>query len=192
MIKKIVFLFKILFIYLFATNVSFADLQKKIIDKLNATKTLSFDFKQKIANKEEFGKCFIKYPLLMKCNYQDVKQKTVISNGKSVAIIKKKYKKIYRYPIKSTPLFVILKKKEIINLITNHQPTEININLIKFEFIDKKKNKLKILFDKNSLEFRGWETKDSYSNEVSFIINNLKTNNQIVDGFFKIPEESDL
>jgi len=192
LIKKIVFLFKILFIYLFATNVSFADLQKKIIDKLNATKTLSFDFKQKIANKEEFGKCFIKYPLLMKCNYQDVKQKTVISNGKSVAIIKKKYKKIYRYPIKSTPLFVILKKKEIINLITNHQPTEININLIKFEFIDKKKNKLKILFDKNSLEFRGWETKDSYSNEVSFIINNLKTNNQIMDGFFKIPEESDL
>ena len=192
MIKKIVFLFKILFIYLFATNVSFGDLQKKIIDKLNATKTLSFDFKQKIANKEEFGKCFIKYPLLMKCNYQDVKQKTVISNGKSVAIIKKKYKKIYRYPIKSTPLFIILKKKEIINLITNHQPAEININLIKFEFIDKKKNKLKILFDKNSLEFRGWETKDSYSNEVSFIINNLKTNNQIVDGFFKIPEESDL
>jgi len=192
LIKKIVFLFKILFIYLFATNVSFADLQKKIIDKLNATKTLSFDFKQKIANKEEFGKCFIKYPLLMKCNYQDVKQKTVISNGKSVAIIKKKYKKIYRYPIKSTPLFIILKKKEIINLITNHQPAEININLIKFEFIDKKKNKLKILFDKNSLEFRGWETKDSYSNEVSFIINNLKTNNQIMDGFFKIPEESDL
>ena len=53
-------------------------------------------------------------------------------------------------------------------------------------------NILKIFFDKNSLQLKGWETKDSYSNEVSFIINNLKTNNQIVDGFFKIPDEKDL
>ena len=59
-------------------------------------------------------------------------------------------------------------------------------------FQNHKKNKLKILFDKNSLEFKGWETKDAYSNNVSFIINNLKTNNQIVDGFFKIPDEKDL
>ena len=64
--------------------------------------------------------------------------------------------------------------------------------LIKFEFIDKKKNKLKILFDKNSLNFKGWETKDAYSNDVSFTINNLITNNQIVDSFFKIPKEEDL
>jgi len=190
--KKIVFLFQNFFIYLLLTNISLADLQKEIIDKLNATKTLSFDFKQKIADKEELGKCFIKYPLLMKCNYQDVKQKTIISNGKSVAIIKKKYKKIYRYPIKSTPLFIILEKKKIINLIRKYKPTEINANLIKFEFIDKKKNKLKILFDKNSLEFKGWETKDTYSNNVSFIINNLKTNGQIMNEFFKIPQESDL
>ena len=35
--------------------------------------------------------------------------------------------------------------------------------------------------DKKSLEFRGWETKDTYSNNVSFIIDNLKINNQIVD-----------
>ena len=128
----------------------------------------------------------------MKCNYKNLKQKTIISNGKSVAIIKRKYKKIYRYPVKSTPLFIILKKQEIINLIRKHPPAEISANLIKFEFIDKKKNKLKILFDKNSLEFKGWETKDAYSNNVSFIINNLKINNQIVDGFFKIPDEKDL
>ena len=192
MIKKKLFIFHILFIQLiFVTAVS-ADLQKKIINKLTLTKTLSFDFKQKIADKEEVGICFIKYPLLMKCDYKNFKQKTIISNGKSVAIIKKKYKKIYRYPVKSTPLFIILKKQEIINLIRKHPPTEISANLIKFEFIDKKKNKLKILFDKNSLEFRGWETKDAYSNNVSFIISNLKINNQIVDGFFKIPDEKDL
>ena len=56
----------------------------------------------------------------------------------------------------------------------------------------KKKNRVKILFDENSLEFKGWETKDAYSNNVSFIINNLKTNNKIIDDFFKIPREEDL
>ena len=191
MIKKLFFLFNIFFICTLSINAS-ADLQIKIIDKLIKTKTLSFDFKQKIADKEETGNCFIKYPLLMKCNYQNLKQKTIISNGKTVAIIKKKYKKIYYYPIKATPLFFILKKEKIINLIRKNKPTKINSSLIEFEFIDKKKNKIKIFFDKNSLEFKGWETKDSYSNNVSFTINNLKTNNQIIDDFFKIPKEEDL
>jgi len=128
----------------------------------------------------------------MKCIYQNLKQKSVISNGKTVALIKKKYKKIYYYPIKLTPLFFILKKEKIINLIRKNQPTEINAGLIEFEFIDQKTNKVKILFDKNSLEFKGWKTKDAYSNDVSFEINNLKINNQIVDDFFKIPQEEDL
>ena len=192
MIKKLFFLLNIFFIYLFSVSISLADLQKNLINKLTATKTLSFDFKQKISEKEEMGNCFIKYPLLMKCNYQNLKQKTVISNGKTVAVIKKKYKKIYKYPLKSTPLFFILKKEKIINLIRKTQPTEINSNLIVFKFINQKKNIVKILFDKNSLDLKGWQTKDAYSNDVSFIINNLKINNQIVDDFFKIPREEDL
>ena len=192
MIKKIFFLFKIIFIYLFSIGVSSADLQKNLINKLTATKTLSFTFKQKIAEKEEVGNCFIKYPLLMKCNYQNLKQKILISNGKTVAIIKKKYKKIYYYPIELTPLFTILKKEKILNLIRNNKPTKIDSNIIEFELIVKKSNKLKIFFDKNSLEFKGWETKDAYSNNVSFIISNLKTNKIIEDGFFKIPKEKEL
>ena len=192
MIKKLFLILNIFFIYFFCINTSQASLQEKIINKLTATKTLSFNFKQQISSKEEIGNCFIKYPLLMKCNYQNLKQKTIISNGKTLAVIKKKYKKIYLYPLKSTPLFFILKKEKIINLIRKTQPKEISSNLIIFKFIDKKKNIIKILFDKNSLDLKGWKTKDAYSNDVSFIINNLKINNQIVDDFFKIPREEDL
>ena len=60
---------------MFSASVSLADLQKNLINKLTAIKTLSFDFKQKISDKEEIGNCFIKYPLLMKCNYEDFKKK---------------------------------------------------------------------------------------------------------------------
>ena len=192
MTKKIFFILIIFFLFLLSINIVLADLQKNLINKLTATQTLTFDFKQKIADKEEIGNCFVKYPLLMKCNYKNSKGKIIISNGKTVAIIKKKYKKIYLYPIKSTPLSFILEKEKIINLIRKSNPSELNSDLIGFIFADKKTNKVKMLFDKNSLEFKGWETNDAYSNKVSFEINNLIINNQIVDDFFKIPQEKDL
>ena len=190
--KKLIFLFQIIFIYILFLSISFADLQKNLINKITATKTLSFNFKQNIAEKVEFGNCYIKYPLLMKCIYQNLKQKSVISNGKTVAIIKKKYKKIYYYPIRTTPLFIILKKEKILHLIRNNKPTKIDSSIIEFALSEKKSNKLKIFFDKNSLEFKGWKTKDAYSNDVSFIIYDLKTNEIIEDEFFKIPKEEDL
>ena len=98
--------------YFFYTNSVLADIKEEIINKFTATNTLSFNFKQKISDREEFGNCFIKYPLLMKCNYKNLKEKIIISDGKKVAIIKKKYKKIYAYPIKLTPLSFILEKKK--------------------------------------------------------------------------------
>ena len=190
--KIIIFFLQIFIVYFVVINISFADLQKDLINKITATKTLSFNFKQKIAEKEEMGSCVIKYPLLMKCDYENFKQKSIISNGKTVVIIKKKYKKIYYYPVKATPLFTILQKSKILNLVRNNRPTKINSSLIEFEFIEKKSNKLKIFFDKTTLEFKGWETKDAYSNNVSFTILDLKTNEIIDDEFFRIPNEEDL
>ena len=72
------------------------------------------------------------------------------------------------------------------------EPVKVDSNSVGFTFVDKKSNKLKIIFDKTKLELKGWKTEDAYSNSVNFIINNLKTNNQIVDSFFKIPKEEDL
>ena len=182
----------VIFFYFFLINFAHPNIKEKIINKLEETKTLSFNFIQKIAEKEERGNCYIKYPLLMKCNYQNAKQKILISNGNTVAIIKKKYKKIYYYPIRATPLFTILDKEKILNLIKHNNPQNNRPGVITFEFFDKKLNKLKIFFDKNSLEFKGWETKDTYSNDVIFTIIDLKTNKVMKNQFFTIPKEEDL
>ena len=91
-----------------------------------------------------------------------------------------------------TPLFAILKKDKILDLIKNYKPIRIDSDIIEYELIEKNSNRLKILFDKNSLEFRGWKTKDAYSNEVSFSIINLETNVKIENKIFKIPREEDL
>lgn len=192
MIKKNFFFLKILILYSLFINVSYADIQKQIINKVTSIKTLSFDFEQQIDDKKEVGKCAIKYPLLMKCDYYNLKQKTIISNGKTLAVIKKKYKRVYLYPLKSTLLFQILRKGEIFNLIRNNEPKTLDSNLIVFTAVGTKNETLKILFDKKSLELRGWKTVDAYSNKVTFLMSNLIINQKIEDKFFKIPQESDL
>jgi len=192
LIKKINLVFVALFFYFFIFSYSHATLQEKIISKLEDTETLTFDFIQKIADKEEIGNCYIKYPLLMRCDYENLKGKSVISNGRTVAIIKKKYKKIYYYPIKSTPLITILEKNKILNLIKNNKPSRINLDTVEYKYIQKNNSILKIFFDKNSFELKGWETKDAYSNLVSFLIINLEINLSIKNDFFKIPLEKDL
>ena len=181
----------IIFFFLFSTNYSQANFQEQLINKYKTINTLSFDFTQIIGDKVELGNCYIKYPLLMKCEYPK-KKKSIITNGKKFAIVKRRYKKIYYYPLKKTPLFYLLNKENILNLIQNYEPTLINSNIIKYEYTDVNSNKINILFNKNSLDLSGWKTIDAYSNEVSFLIKNIKTNILIKNKIFRIPEEEDL
>ena len=127
----------------------------------------------------------------MKCEYPK-KKKSIITNGKKFAIVKKRYKKIYYYPLKKTPLFFLLNKENILNLIKNYEPSSIDSNIVEYELIENNSNILKIFFDKSSLEIVGWKTIDAYSNEVSFLIRNVETNISIENEIFKIPREEDL
>ena len=179
------------FFYLCFINSSQANFQEKLINKYKTIDTLSFDFTQKIGDKVEFGNCYIKYPLLMKCEYPK-KKKSIIANGKRFVIVKKKYKKIYHYSLKKTPLIYLLKKENILNLIENSEPSNVDSNIIEYELIGNNSNKLKVFFDKNSLKLLGWKTIDAYSNEVSFFLKNIEINTIIKNEIFKIPREEDL
>ena len=191
MTKKFNFTLVIIFFYLFFTDYAQANFKEKLINKLKTTDTLYFDFVQTIGEKKEIGNCHVKYPLLMKCEYPK-KKKSIIANGKKFVIIKKRYKKIYYYPLKKTPLFYLLKKENILNLVQNYEPITTDSNVLEYELIENNSNKLKVFFDKNSLELLGWKTVDAYSNEVSFFLKNTETNILIKNEIFKIPREEDL
>ena len=191
MIKKISFFQLVIFFYFFLICLSQADIKNELINKYKSVNTLHFDFTQKVGEKVEYGYCYIKYPLQMRCEYPK-KKKSIITNGKKFAIVKRRYKKIYYYPLKKTPLFFLLKKENILNLITKYEPLITNSEIIKYEFIDVNSNKLNIFFDKKTLQLAGWETIDSYSNNVGFFIKNLKTNILIKNEFFIIPRVEDL
>jgi len=181
----------VIFFYFFFLNISQANFQEQLINKYKKINTLSFNFTQKIGDKIEIGNCYIKYPLLMKCEYPK-KKKIIISNGKMLAIVKNRYKKIYQYPLKKTALFYILNKENILNIIQNHEPSNMNSDTIEYELKDSNANKINIFFDKNSLLLSGWKTIDPYSNEVNFLIKNIETNIFVENKIFKIPKEEDL
>ena len=191
MIKKFNFILISSLFYFFLFGQSEANFQEKLINKYNSINTISFDFTQKIGDKIESGNCYIKYPLLMKCEYPK-KKKVIISNGKRIAIIKKRYKKIYYYPLKKTFFSLVLKKENILNLVKNHKPSSVNSYTIEYELSDDNSNKLDIFFDRNSFLLSRWKTTDAYSNEVDFLIENIETNIPMEDKTFRIPREEDL
>ena len=191
LLKKLNIIFLSFFLFFYLVNSSKANIEEKLLNKYKSINTLHFDFIQKIGEKVDFGNCYIKYPLLMKCEYPK-KKKSIIANGKKFAIVKRRYKKIYYYPLKKTPLFYLLKKENILEVIQNYKPKTITSNTIEYELLDNNLNKVNIFFDKNSLIISGWKTTDAYSNEVSFLIKNSKINITIDNKIFKIPREEDL
>ena len=59
---------------------------------MQLTNNLSFNFIQTINNKNENGKCIIKYPKKIWCEYNNSNKKIIVSNGKSLVIKNCKYK----------------------------------------------------------------------------------------------------
>lgn len=191
LIKKKYFFLLILFLNLILSSYSYANLKEKLFNEYKNVNSLYFDFTQKIGDKIEFGSCYIKYPLRMNCEYPK-KNKNIITNGKKFAIVKKRYKKIYYYPLKKTPLFYLLNKDNILNIIQTYELNLEDANIIQYEISDNSSNRVKIFFNKKSLKLAGWQTIDAYSNEVSFLLRNVKVNVSIDEKIFKIPKEEDL
>ena len=169
-----------------------ANINNKLLNKLNNTNTIVFDFEQQIKEKIEKGTCKIKYSKLMLCDYDDTYHKRILSNGKMLAIIQRRYKKIFYYSLKKTPLNLVLNKEFLIAMIKNTKPNNISNETIEFKINIDKKKKLSIFFDATTLNIKGWSTIDLYNIKVNFLIKNLKTNVQMDDKIFRIPRKEDL
>ena len=180
---KKIFFFLILFI--FFSQKSFSSPKEKIINNFNKTNNISFEFQQKIADKIESGKCYIKYPKLIYCLYDNKNKKEMVSNGRSLVIKNNRYNKTYIYPLKTTPLEYILDKEFILNKIKYLEP-KINNNMIEFS-IPTKKKLISIFFDSKTYDLTGWKTIDMYQKVVIFQINNLEKNINIDENQFKLP-----
>ena len=173
-------------IYLILISSVQASNKDKIIENLQNTESLNFDFEQNINGKIEIGNCTIKYPKKIFCKYEK-NNKILVSNGKSLVI--KTITSFYRYPLSQTPLELILDKKFLINKISNLNEKTLGKTFINFE-IEEKENKINIFFDNKTFDLVGWQTKDIYQNINVTYLSSIQKNQQIDKDLFELPSQN--
>ena len=178
-------MFKYFFIliYLISLAYSYADNKDKIIKNLKNTESLNFKFEQNINGKIERGNCTIQYPKKIYCKYIK-NNKILVSNGKSLVI--KTISSFYRYPLKKTPLNLILDKKFLINRIHDLKEERLNASYINFKILEND-NEFNIFFDNETFNLIGWQTKDIYQNVNVTYLSSIEVNQQVDKDLFKLP-----
>jgi outer membrane lipoprotein-sorting protein len=179
-----IFSLSIFFLNLILITPLQANNKEKIIEKLQNIENLNFEFEQNINGRIEKGNCTINYPKKIFCKYNKTNDKILVSNGNSIVI--KTMTSFYRYPLKKTPLNLILDKDFLINKIYDLDEKNENNSFINYEIIDGD-NQLNIFFDKKSFHIIGWRTKDIYQNLSITYLSSIKINQKISQDLFKLP-----
>jgi len=171
----------ILILFFLITKV-YSDDSKKIINNLEKTNNYSFKFIQQINQNKETGYCILVFNRKINCKY-DNSGKILVSDGKNL-IIKNKNSGIPSfYKLENTSFYSILDKQYLINqIIKNNVINEYGELFINLNY---KNTEIKVFFDKEKLQIKGWQTSDIYNNSVltEIIIKdvNKTINNNIFD-----------
>ena len=165
---------------------AFSDIKEKIISQMQLTHNLSFNFIQTTDNKNENGKCVIKYPKKIWCKYNNSNKKIIVSNGKSLVIKTSSKNSYYIYPLSKTPLMFLLDKKYLISKINTLKPKEIDDKYLNFKIVENN-NEINIFFNNKDLSLIGWQTEDIYQNLTITFISSIKINQKIDNKIFILP-----
>ncbi len=182
MISKLIFLF-----LLFSIVEASANVKQKIIQNLETTNNLTFNFEQNINGKTENGHCALSYPQKIFCKYNLKNKKILVSNGKSIVI--KTNSSYYLYPLKRTPLNLILNKKFLVNKIENLDERVLDNKFVNFKFFEED-FEVNIFFDYKTLNLIGWQTKDIYQNLSITFLDSVKKNQKLNSNLFILPQQN--
>ena len=180
--KSFFFIFAFFF---FSFSILSANEKNQIITQLNNLDSLEFTFNQIINEKTEKGSCLLLFPGKLKCEYFDKKQKELVINNKKLAITQKRYNKTYYYPISKSPFLNILYKDKLLEIVKSGE-LKLTDKLIKLIYLGE--NEITVLFDKNTLDLKGWNIVDQYNNNINFSLNIVAKNDSYKSGTFKIPK----
>ena len=175
-----------IFIFLIFYSNAQASNKDKIIEYLQNTENLNFNFEQNINGKIEKGNCTIQYPKKIYCKYKK-NNKILVSNGKSLVV--RTITSYYKYPLNKTPLNLILDKNFLIKKIYNLKERILDKNYINF-VIKENDNEINLFFDEKTFNLIGWQTIDIYQNINVTYLSSVLINQQIETDLFKLPTQN--
>jgi outer membrane lipoprotein-sorting protein len=181
-----VFKFFFISIFLILLSNTHANNKDKIIENLQNTENFNFKFEQNINGKIENGNCTIQYPKKIYCEYLN-KDKILVSNGKSLVI--KTKSSFYRYPLKKTPLNLILDKDFLVRKIVRLNEKILDKTYINFSIVQND-NEINVFFDNMTFDLAGWQTKDIYQNFNITYLSSILKNQQVNKDLFKLPSQN--
>ena len=179
-------MFKYFFIFIILISNTQASDKDKIIENLQNTKNLNFNFEQNINGKIESGNCTIQYPKKIYCKYFK-NNKILVSNGKSLVI--KTKSSFYRYPLNKTPLDLILDKNFLIKKINNLKEKILDDGYINFAIMENDTD-INVFFNDKTHNLMGWQTKDIYQNINITYLSSIEVNQEIEKNLFQLPSQN--
>ena len=146
---------------------------------------MKFNFEQKSTKETLKGNCLMVFPKKLKCIYDDKNQQEIIISNKRLSITQKRYNKSYFYPLSNSPFINILDKEGLINLVNDGQI----INEEEYIVIKSSSEiEADLFFEKSSYVLKGWKIKDQFDNDIIFLIDEVKLNDDIAASTFRHPE----
>tara|TARA_B100000575_G_scaffold242054_1_gene205305 strand:+ start:288 stop:836 length:549 start_codon:yes stop_codon:yes gene_type:complete len=178
----------ILIIFLSLGIIEISASEKEAIKKnLKKIDNFSFNFEQNINGKIEKGNCTVQYPKKIYCEYDLSNEKILVSNGRSLVI--KSKTSYYLYPLKSTPLNLILDKDFLLQKISFMEEKLINEEFINYKFVEDN-NEINIFFNRKNYNLIGWQTVDIYQNLNNTYLSSITKNKKLKKNLFKLPAQN--
>ena len=140
-----------------------------------------------IKGKTENGHCALSYPQKIFCKYNLKNGKILVSNGKSIVI--KTNRSYYLYPLKRTPLNLILNKNFLLDKIETLDERILDNKFVNFKFFEED-FEVNIFFDYNTLDLIGWQTTDIYQNLSITFLDTVKKNQKLNSNLFVLPQQN--
>lgn len=166
------------------------EVAQKIASHFASVKTMMGEFVQLSPDGNQIaGKFFISRPGKLRFNYEKPSPVRVISDGRNLVVGNQKLKTWSLYPLRTTPLKLLLAnridlKSKDIKSVTE---TEDLVTIVMGNKNIFGKSTITMMFDPTTYELRQWTIKDLQGKETTVLIYNIETGVDFANSVFRIP-----
>lgn len=138
------------------------------------------------------GEFYINRPGKIRFDYEEPSPIMVVSNGKTLGVRNKKLKTWSYYPLRKTPLSLLLSDRIKVTE-ASIRSVEAKEDVTRVVMGDKQlfgDAEITLLFDPKSYDLRQWSIKDAQGKETVVMLFNVQKNVQLSDKLFKIRKKA--